>query len=511
MKSKILVLSLLLSTIILSCQKENLLITPIAQNKIDVLKSFYNSQRVTVNNRNFLNLTPKWETVTEQFINGEKIIEVDVSNPENVIFGQRPEGNQSTIPQVKLILKLDAVNDSIMSSMFMFQVNNGSSVTNLSHSKLEDFTGTVLYFDLKGDLMHGVGYIKGVNFKKISPIKSDFSPSFEKRVSFDNSRGEKLAYMQPNLYCYPSAVQSYRTACHGAYYEGQYTGDTCQQYFTGWIDVQVCFEEEQIDWENVNTGGGPPQGGPGMNPYLDLDCQAGYDDEMESILENREPRWGQLGNKQSILNDLNQGLLGVNGNFKSSLETLSNYFNINRLFSTDAQNNITELSHSVKRDRYVYSYTRGWIDMHHFFVAAYLAEDRTPFTAFEWTTAAELIQAISISHSASAFSYEDLPSNKAGIDFFLQYGVNIKQGNLTLESALNSFFTSIQVTDPQNAPNFDVIPHAISDQVPKNFTTKGLTGQTLKQSALNSFCDKSDQLRNNIINAHKKIPHTSKL
>lgn len=272
--------------------------------------------------------------------------------------------------------------------------------------------------------------------------------------------------------------------------------------------IQECFDAEQTNRETVYDSGGGRQDGPGINPYLNLDCQPGYDDVMESLVENREPRWGQLGNKQSILNDVNQAMSGMNGNFELTLLGLSNYFNVDRKFETIGEN-VIELSGSVKRDRYLYTNSRGWIDMHHFFVAAFLSEGISPGAAESLTTAGEVIQAIQ--GSPSGYSYEDLPSNKAGIDFFLQFGKRIREGNLSLESALNSFLTSIQATDPENVPNFDVIPHAIGSNVPKNHVSIGLTGETLRQRALQPFCEKMVEVRNLIINAHKKIPHTSKL
>ena len=97
--------------------------------------------------------------------------------------------------------------------------------------------------------------------------------------------------------------------------------------------------------------------------------------------------------------------------------------------------------------------------MHHFFYIAYLSEKYLPGLAFSATMDAEAIQLLK--NSESAFSYEDIPSNVAGIHFYKQYGDDIKNGSISLEATVNNFFQLNGATLPRNAPNFDYIPHII--------------------------------------------------
>lgn len=67
----------------------------------------------------------------------------------------------------------------------------------------------------------------------------------------------------------------------------------------------------------------------------------------------------------------------------------------------------------------------------------------------------------------------------------------------------------IKITDPHDAPNFDFLPHILDEFVPKNTSTKGLTGDALYQAAFSEFCNKSLSTRNNIIEAHLLISFSS--
>lgn len=80
----------------------------------------------------------------------------------------------------------------------------------------------------------------------------------------------------------------------------------------------------------------------------------------------------------------------------------------------------------------------------------------------------------------SGFSYEDMPSDKAGIDFAREYGRNVDDGLMTMEEAMADFLVRHGGTDPERAPNFDYIPYRADHNVPKvrNFTP--LTGERLE-------------------------------
>lgn len=145
--------------------------------------------------------------------------------------------------------------------------------------------------------------------------------------------------------------------------------------------------------------------------------------------------------------------------------------------------------------------------MHHVFYNAFLAEKYNASIAISSASMGELTQFFG--GNESGYSYEDLPSNQAGIDFYKLYSNQIKNGTITLENAMLSFLLSINATSPTNAPNYLVIPHILDEYVPSNTSTKGLTGYELLQKALESFCKKSSSRKASIREAHQTINHSA--
>ena len=117
---------------------------------------------------------------------------------------------------------------------------------------------------------------------------------------------------------------------------------------------------------------------------------------------------------------------------------------------------------NISKDKYIYTKEGGWIDMSHFMFYA--------GRAYEYKQAGEeypvgkalkegLFQEISdmIFARHSAFSYEDLPSDKFGADFGANY-FN-PNSNQTFGEQLGKYFNDVlKATVPQDAPNYDSLP-----------------------------------------------------
>ena len=251
---------------------------------------------------------------------------------------------------------------------------------------------------------------------------------------------------------------------------------------------------------------------PSVDPVYDCNCNCTEEDPLETLASTvYEPKWGQLGTLTSIILEMNKILVTVPNyyslSFQAKLESHKNYFDANRSFARDQNNNIIDAPNSKKIDRYLYTYSRGWIDMHHFFYTAFLSEKYLPGLAYSTTLDGEAIQFLK--NSESAFSYEDIPSNVAGIHFYKQYGDAIKNGNISLETAVKDFFVANGATLPSNAPNYDYIPHIIDNFFPTNHTVRGLTGSALYNAAREAFCKKPAERKQKIKEAHSTINHSS--
>ncbi|MEO8035616.1 MAG: RHS repeat-associated core domain-containing protein [Acidobacteriota bacterium] len=124
--------------------------------------------------------------------------------------------------------------------------------------------------------------------------------------------------------------------------------------------------------------------------------------------------------------------------------------------------------------RYVYTTAAGWIDEKHFFAAAQSTAVRGEAMTNVFGLGLELSQV----GTNSFFSYEDLGSNRAGADF----GDNVfYPDGSPLSSQAAAYLNSLGATDPENAPNFIVLPQQVdrggSSGGPGQSGQKGTPGQ----------------------------------
>ncbi len=188
------------------------------------------------------------------------------------------------------------------------------------------------------------------------------------------------------------------------------------------------------------------------------------------------------------------------------LGTLRDHFEADRFLTKDAKtgNWVDDTSRTDSKNvtRYVYTTQLGWIDMHHFFyfaastVAVGAESSRDLAKKSEWGQGA-------IGRDASAYSYEDLPSDEAGIKFIEKYGEQLLAGNLSIVEAMNRFLKSAGAVDPSKAPNFDFIPPVVrdSDLPMKNKTLQPLVGDALRNAHKERFDKASANRKKEIIEA----------
>jgi len=121
-----------------------------------------------------------------------------------------------------------------------------------------------------------------------------------------------------------------------------------------------------------------------------------------------------------------------------------------------------------KEGRYIYTENGGWIDMSHFMFYAGRAYDyklsgeKNPIgKAVQDGYRQEMTDRFAAPHSA--YSYEDLPSNKFGAEFGAKYfDPNSKQ---TFGEQVENYLNNIlKATDPTNAPNYNNLPNDYPDK-----------------------------------------------
>ncbi|WNO10577.1 RHS repeat-associated core domain-containing protein [Teredinibacter sp. KSP-S5-2] len=115
--------------------------------------------------------------------------------------------------------------------------------------------------------------------------------------------------------------------------------------------------------------------------------------------------------------------------------------------------------------RYIYTENRGWIDLAHFFQVASEANKHIPsglkpfmktdssflkMYAYKKLWDSTVLTEDGQAGYPTSWSYEDAPSNLAGLDFYIDY----YSSDDKLTSALDSFFKNAGAKKPSSAPNW---------------------------------------------------------
>ena len=122
------------------------------------------------------------------------------------------------------------------------------------------------------------------------------------------------------------------------------------------------------------------------------------------------------------------------------------------------------------KDKYIYTEKGGWIDMAHFMFYAGKAyqykvdgEENPIGEAMQDGYAQEMSDRVFAKHSA--YSYEDLPSDKYGAEFATKYFD--PESDKTFGEQLQNYMDNVlKATSPENAPNYESLPEAEPSETP---------------------------------------------
>ncbi|MBK7098056.1 MAG: hypothetical protein IPH58_06520 [Sphingobacteriales bacterium] len=360
-----------------------------------------------------------------------------------------------------------------------------------------------------------MGEVESTNLKSVEEVKLTPSEIANMReaakISMTQESNTQPRRLSP--VCQTYYMDVYETSFFYASRYDESIGNVTIQRIHRTVTSTICTGQDDYNdnyYPPVVAGGGGGNSTPSDSEYpYECSCNCGGSEpEMADASTVYEPKWGQLGSKSDIVSEVKyaKGKIPTSSSFEKQLENLRNYFEKNRMWGRNESGELIELSTpDAAINRYVYTENRGWIDMHHLFYASFLAEKHNnSIQAEEELSLGEWIQWLK--KNESAFSYEDQPSNKAGIEFWRSYKGYLKDGSMTIDIAVDDFLYRNGAKDPAEAPNYDYIPHIINNKYPKNFTGKGYTGEILKQKARESYCSKSITQQNNIREAHQKLP-----
>ena len=235
------------------------------------------------------------------------------------------------------------------------------------------------------------------------------------------------------------------------------------------------------------------------------DCDCPLDNEGgTSDLDNMEPKWGQLANAAEIANEVSSIDNFEQLNFADQVSSLVEHFSGNRMFTRDPNGNLIDAPNSQDVNRYTYSNQVGWIDFAHVFGLYQDAMSNGTQLALIRGEFLEIFQSLR-GGNYSGYSYEDLPSNVLGASMYAYYNEALSNGNISWGDALAEMMDVIGIAEPEEAPNFHYIPHILDEYYIQNTSTKGLTGEELKNLAKEAFCSKNEDVQAKIKEAHSTI------
>jgi hypothetical protein len=244
----------------------------------------------------------------------------------------------------------------------------------------------------------------------------------------------------------------------------------------------------------------------------DIIHQHSGETEFESSEEVMEVKFGQLGTLQQIMDEMRDAGYGVD--IEDMLKDWIKHFAQNRLFTRDSEGNLIDAPGSVNVKRYLYTEKHGWIDMEHFFSFANYTRKYNIIAASIWAFASEDIQSTKINfmgwvwnRSTSAYSYEDIASDFAGIEFWMKYGKKIENEEIRLIDAVQQYLEGLLPKKPKEAPNYEYIPHLIDESglyTPRNMGD-GWTGNKLKEEHKKVYDKLPEDIKAKIKEAHETI------
>jgi hypothetical protein len=202
----------------------------------------------------------------------------------------------------------------------------------------------------------------------------------------------------------------------------------------------------------------------GLSDFVDdepITIYLGTVTDLKNLLDNSPRGVGRFVGRESTLYLLSLGKTKFNFKQMRPLPTETGFFN-------------------NKKGRYIYTKKGGWVDMAHFMFYAgkaysyKLAGKSNPIgEAIQDGYQQEASDLIVAKHSA--YSYEDLPSDKFGAEFAINYFD--PRSTITFGEQITNYLNYVlEAAQPQDAPNYNEIPSTDSRDEPTitNTTTSPL-------------------------------------
>lgn len=231
-----------------SCAKDKIAddghgnLQPVESAKLNSLKQQYGRQEnLVLNNDNWLNsLSPDWDKVNVNMVNGNKVYEVSLKNPKRVftaaaVVDQKNAEKLQNSSLMKLLVFEDLKGNLKTCFMELIAFNQPEKLRQLRYRDYKDFDGIVNFYEMDGTLANGWMITKG-------KVTAGTNGSLVNNLSVANgknkgSAGSAKLMTGEMVECGTTLVPHYKQVCFSTDGIEGYPGDgysTCnwQQYHT---------------------------------------------------------------------------------------------------------------------------------------------------------------------------------------------------------------------------------------------------------------------------------------
>ncbi|MCZ4245439.1 hypothetical protein [Pedobacter punctiformis] len=231
--------------VISACKKDNLSNEKLSSNELSVLKD-WQSKNFNQKSLLFSSMTPNWNQVYVNELKDQTVYEIDLISSidafiTNDIVSKNDKQNHQIKSKIKLLIFKDHKSGQITDGYYMASVSNDL----LHYKEVDNFTGTIYFYNKIGNFVNGWVYDRG---KMIVPIvpgteaghRESVNAALKEKINM-NDFGNGRIQVSAQQFCYTGQTPIYGESCIQP--EGS-QAPVCSTYIKGYNYTRFCVDVE---------------------------------------------------------------------------------------------------------------------------------------------------------------------------------------------------------------------------------------------------------------------------